>query len=74
MLQFVDPMCTPNFPLKLYISDHRLLPLADKVLRQERLDFNDGLLLYSSPDLTGIEAPRLTQSDGTYMAKRLIML
>jgi len=43
-------------PLSSYIRDERLLPLADKVLRGERLDFEDGLLLYESPDLTGIGA------------------
>lgn len=43
-------------PLSSYISDARLLPLADKVLRGERLSFEDGLLLYESPDLTGIGA------------------
>ncbi len=46
----------PAFPLPRYISDERLLPLADKVLRKERLTFEDGLLLYASPDLTGIGA------------------
>jgi len=43
-------------PLPSYISDERLLPLADKVLRGERLSFDDGLLLYESADLTGIGA------------------
>ena len=45
-----------SLPLERYISDPRLLPLADKVRRQERLSFEDGLLLYESPDLTGIGA------------------
>jgi len=45
-----------SLPLDRYISDPRLLPLADKVLRRERLSFEDGLLLYESPDLTGIGA------------------
>ena len=49
-------MCVLNLPLKHYISDHHLLPLADKVLRKERLTFDDGLLLYTSPDLNGIGA------------------
>ncbi len=38
------------------IRDPRLLPLADKVLRGERLTFDDGLLLYATPDLTGVGA------------------
>lgn len=38
------------------IRDPRLLPLADKVLRGERLNFDDGLLLYETPDLTGVGA------------------
>ena len=38
------------------IRDLRLLPLADKVLRGERLSFEDGLLLYETPDLTGVGA------------------
>ena len=45
-----------SLPLERYISDPRLLPLADKVRREERLSFEDGLLLYESPDLTGIGA------------------
>ena len=45
-----------SLPLERYITDPRLLPLADKVRRQERLSFEDGLLLYESPDLTGIGA------------------
>jgi aminodeoxyfutalosine synthase len=45
-----------SLPLERYISDPRLLPLADKVRREERLSFQDGLLLYESPDLTGIGA------------------
>jgi aminodeoxyfutalosine synthase len=38
------------------ISDPRLLPIARKVEQGERLTFEDGLLLYESPDLTGIGA------------------
>ncbi len=38
------------------IRDPRLLPLADKVLRGERLTFDDGLLLYETADLTGVGA------------------
>ena len=34
----------------------RLLPLAEKVLRGERLSFEDGLLLYETPDLNGVGA------------------
>ena len=45
-----------SLELKAYISDPRLLPIAEKVARQERLTFEDGLLLYESPDLTGIGA------------------
>jgi aminodeoxyfutalosine synthase len=43
-------------PLHSRIRDARLLPLADKVLRGERLSFEDGLLLYATPDLTGVGA------------------
>jgi len=43
-------------PLPHYIRDERLLPLASKVLAGERLNFEDGLLLYESPDITGIGA------------------
>jgi len=42
--------------LQSRIRDPRLLPLADKVLRGDRLNFEEGLLLYESPDLTGIGA------------------
>jgi len=43
-------------PLASRIRDARLLPLADKVLRGERLSFEDGLLLYATPDLSGVGA------------------
>ena len=39
--------------LQSKIHDPRLLPLADKVMRGERLTFSDGLLLYETSDLTG---------------------
>jgi len=45
-----------GLPLPRYIRDERLLPLVDKVLAGVRLSFEDGLLLYESPDLTGIGA------------------
>ena len=45
-----------SLPLPAYIRDERLLPIADKVLRGERLSFEDGLTLYESPDLTGVGA------------------
>ena len=38
------------------IRDPRLLALADKVQAGERLTFEDGLLLYATPDLTGVGA------------------
>jgi len=49
-------MVALSLPLDRYIQDPRLLPIADKVRRQERLSFEDGLTLYESPDLTGIVA------------------
>ncbi|MBK9795891.1 MAG: aminofutalosine synthase MqnE [Holophagaceae bacterium] len=42
--------------LQSRIRDPRLLPLAEKVLGGERLSFEDGLLLYDTPDLTGVGA------------------
>jgi aminodeoxyfutalosine synthase len=36
------------------ISDKRLTPVAEKVIRGERLDFQDGLTLFESDDLTSI--------------------
>ncbi len=45
-----------SLPLPAYISDPRLLPIAEKVGRSERLSFEDGLLLYETPDLTGVGA------------------
>jgi len=45
-----------SMALDHYIQDPALLPLAVKVRRGERLSFEDGLLLYASPDLTGIGA------------------
>jgi aminodeoxyfutalosine synthase len=43
-------------PLASRIRDSRLLPLVDKVLRGERLSFDDGLLLYETSDLSGVGA------------------
>jgi aminodeoxyfutalosine synthase len=40
----------------LPISDMRLKPIADKVLSGARLDFDDGILLYRSPDLLAVGA------------------
>ena len=45
-----------SLDLKSYISDPRLLAIAAKVEAGERLTYEDGLLLYESPDLTGIGA------------------
>jgi aminodeoxyfutalosine synthase len=45
-----------NLPLERLVTDPLLVPLARKVERGERLSFEDGLLLYASPDLTGIGA------------------
>ena len=39
---------------ELRINDERLKPIADKVLAGERLSFEDGLVLYRSPDLLAI--------------------
>lgn len=38
------------------ISDKRLKPIAEKVLAQERLSFEDGLLLYDTHDLPALGA------------------
>jgi aminodeoxyfutalosine synthase len=35
-------------------DDARLRPIAEKVLAQERLDFNDGVVLYRSPDILAV--------------------
>ncbi len=43
-------------PLERYLSDEKLLPIAQKVLKGKRLDSEDGMTLYQSPDLTGIGA------------------
>jgi aminodeoxyfutalosine synthase len=42
--------------MSIPVSDRRLLPIAEKVLAGERLDFDDGLLLYDSFDLPAIGA------------------
>ena len=39
---------------ELHISDARLKPIADKVLAGQRLDFDDGVALYRSPDLLAV--------------------
>ena len=43
-----------SVPLKHIIEDQRLLPLADVIDHAQRLTFEDGLLLYETPDLTGL--------------------
>jgi len=43
-------------PLRQIIEDQRLVPLVDTVERGHRLTFEDALLLYETPDLTGIGA------------------
>ena len=35
-------------------SDNKLEPIHDKVLSEERLSFDDGKILYESPDLIGV--------------------
>ena len=45
-----------NLPLHRYLTDERLLPICEKVLTGQRLSFEDGLLLYETPDLTGVGA------------------
>ena len=40
----------------LEVRDERLKPIRDKVLNEERLDKEDGLTLYQSPDLLGVGA------------------
>ena len=50
---FMPGLC---LPLRVYVRDARLLPIADKVQSGERLSFEDGLLLYENPDLTGVGA------------------
>jgi aminodeoxyfutalosine synthase len=39
---------------ELTITDHRLKPIADKVLAGERLSMDDGIVLYRSPDLLAV--------------------
>jgi aminodeoxyfutalosine synthase len=39
---------------ELVIDDARLEPIAEKVLASERLDFDDGIALYRSPDLLAV--------------------
>jgi aminodeoxyfutalosine synthase len=39
---------------ELIIDDARLKPIADKVLVGERLSFDDGILLYRTPDLLAV--------------------
>jgi len=40
--------------MKPVFDDPRLIPIADKVTSGVRLDFNDGLTLYRSPDILGV--------------------
>ncbi len=52
----MERMSALSLPLSSYLSDPRLAPLAAKVGRGERLGFEDGLLLYETPDLAGVGA------------------
>lgn len=45
-----------KLPLQTLLADPRLLPLAAKVEAGERLNMDEGLVLYESHDLTGIGA------------------
>ena len=38
----------------LLITDPKLHPIHDKVQAEERLSFEDGVMLYESPDITGV--------------------
>jgi aminodeoxyfutalosine synthase len=40
--------------LNNFLLDHALVPIADKVMRGERLSFEDGMTLFRSDDLHGI--------------------
>ena len=44
----------PRPPAAFRTHDPRLKPIADKVLAGERLDFNDGLVLYGSSDVLAV--------------------
>jgi aminodeoxyfutalosine synthase len=43
-------------PLRSYVHDPRLHPIAEKVQAGLRLTFEEGLALYETPDLTGVGA------------------
>lgn len=64
--------------MDLPISDVRLESIAAKVVAGERLDFDDGLRLYESPDLMGVGAlanvvrERLSGDIGYYVRNRHI--
>jgi aminodeoxyfutalosine synthase len=45
---------TTSLSSELQITDARLRPIADKVLAGERLNANEGILLYRSPDLLAV--------------------
>ncbi|BDU76491.1 aminofutalosine synthase MqnE [Mesoterricola sediminis] len=49
-------MTRMSLDLKRHLKDPRLVPIAEKVERGERLTFEDGLLLYETPDLSGVGA------------------
>jgi aminodeoxyfutalosine synthase len=49
-------MHASTLPLRRLIRDPRLYAILDKLQGGERLDFDDGLLLYETPDLTGVGA------------------
>ncbi len=44
----------PRTPDAFHSYDPRIVPIADRVLAGQRLDFNDGLALYSSPDVLAV--------------------
>jgi len=42
--------------MEIHVQDPQLRPIRDKVLAKERLDLEDGLTLYQTPDLLGVGA------------------
>src|SRR5688572_13758930 len=54
-----------------FITDPRLIPIAEKVDRRERLSFDDGLLLFETEDLLAVgrlanQVRERTSGDNTY--------
>ena len=55
MCDIIERMFAPESKHRPFqTDDSRLLPIADKVMRAERLTFEDGVVLYQTSDMLAV--------------------